>query len=42
MTENPMNLEEKKTTAENWFRQLRDQLCAEFERIEMEYHPSPR
>lgn len=32
-----MNLEEKKTLASDWFRLLRDKICAEFEKIEEEY-----
>ena len=32
-----MTLDEKKTAAAAWFRTLRDQICAEFEAIEMEY-----
>jgi coproporphyrinogen III oxidase len=32
-----MNIEQKKHTAEGWFRQLRDAICAEFEAIEGEY-----
>ena len=35
-TENPMTLDEKKSTAAAWFRQLRDQICTEFEAIENE------
>ncbi len=32
-----MTLDEKKSTAAAWFRQLRDDICAEFEAIEGEY-----
>lgn len=32
-----MTLSDKKTTAANWFRELRDQICAAFETIEAEY-----
>ena len=35
--EKMMNIEEKKQTASAWFRSLRDQICAEFEKIEQEY-----
>ena len=31
-----MSLDEKKTTAQTWFRDLRDSICAEFEAIERE------
>lgn len=31
-----MNLDEKKANATAWFRELRDQICAEFEKIETE------
>lgn len=33
----PTSLDEKKSTAAAWFRQLRDQICASYEAIEMEY-----
>jgi coproporphyrinogen III oxidase len=32
-----MTLDEQKKTASTWFRELRDQICAEFEKIEVEY-----
>lgn len=32
-----MNIEEKQQLASTWFRSLRDQICAEFEKIEEEY-----
>ncbi len=35
-----MTLEEKKSAAADWFRHLRDQICAEFERIEVEFAAS--
>ncbi len=35
--EHPMTLNEKKATAATWFRDLRDQICAEFEAIEAEH-----
>jgi coproporphyrinogen III oxidase len=37
-----MTIANKKSTAENWFRQLRDSICAEFEQIETEYTNSER
>ena len=36
-SERPMTLDAKKQTAANWFRELRDQICAEFEKIEAEH-----
>ncbi len=35
-----VNIEKKKKIAADWFCQLRDQICAEFEKIEQEYTPS--
>ncbi len=32
-----MNLQEKQQITSNWFKNLRDQICAEFEKIEEEY-----
>ena len=29
-----LNFEEKKIAAENWFKSLRNSICAEFEKIE--------
>lgn len=37
-----MTLDEQKRTAEIWFRQLRDSICAEFESLEAEYALSRR
>jgi len=34
--ERPMSLDQKKSTAAAWFRQLRDQICASYEAIETE------
>ena len=34
-----MTIEEQKIKAVDWFRHLRDQICAEFENIENEYQP---
>ena len=39
--EDTMTLDEKKTTAAAWFRDLRDQICASFEAIETELTGSP-
>ncbi|MFM9889241.1 MAG: oxygen-dependent coproporphyrinogen oxidase [Rickettsiales bacterium] len=36
-----MSLTEKQATAQTWFRQLRDTICAEFEAIEAEYASTP-
>lgn len=35
-SEEAMTLDDKKSIAANWFRSLRDQICAEFEKIEAE------
>jgi coproporphyrinogen III oxidase len=32
-----MNIEEKKKISSEWFKNLRDEICAEFEKIEIEY-----
>lgn len=37
-----MTLDDKKTTAQHWFRQLRDDICARFEGLEQTYEASPR
>jgi len=33
-----MNIEQQKSLAAEWFKTLRDRICAEFEKIEEEYH----
>jgi coproporphyrinogen III oxidase len=33
-----MNLKEKQQLTANWFKNLRDQICAEFEKIEAEFN----
>ena len=35
--ENTQSMDEKKERASAWFRTLRDQICAEFEKIEQEF-----
>ncbi|MES2961454.1 MAG: oxygen-dependent coproporphyrinogen oxidase [Pseudomonadota bacterium] len=34
-----MNIEEKQNVTSQWFKNLRDKICAEFEKIEVEFNP---
>ncbi|MBR9824721.1 MAG: oxygen-dependent coproporphyrinogen oxidase [Alphaproteobacteria bacterium] len=36
MTQDPLNIDLARSSAQNWFETLRDQICAEFERLEDE------
>jgi coproporphyrinogen III oxidase len=37
-----LDLPQQQSTAQDWFRELRDQICAEFEKMEMEFYEEAR